>query len=306
MPFGLPTTRIEVHSATPFRDLFQFTGREISSFQGASRFDPKKPIVVDAVQKDESLLSEFPKVEPAKNLPKFKFQAVFSTPLKMYDASRSFGDFSQSGPDVESLQQVPKGICRIVQDPETKKHYGITNHEIYEVDLDKRTSARIDPGLGVPRLSWPRAMAFDSKRGTLILCARMMYEYTPKTGAWVALAEMRGTNIAALAYHAKDQTLYGIGGAMGGEEGGKNQLFVFNAKGAIVKTIELGSPMFSGLLERMSPTSNAQLMSIDDHLVLFVQVGIERGGEKPRKPESFIYLIDPNTGNSRLVWKEPR
>ena len=291
------------------QEQFKMTGREIASFQGQYRFDPKKPIVVDSVQKDARLSSDFPKVEPAANLPKFKFQAVRSTPDR-FGATFTFGDFSAAGPDTDSLLPLPKGIGRIARDPMGKKYYGIDAHDIYEVDLEKGKSAKMNPGLGVPRMSWMGGIAFDTKRERLVVATYsgggILYTYTPKTGVWAAPAELKGAVSAGLVYHPADDTLYGL--QFDGGEGGKNMLSRINAQGAIVKKVELAGPMFPGVLSR-GPDSHVQMISVGDHIAILVQSPGVRDGNGQRRPgtaESFLFLLDPKTDQVKLAWKESR
>jgi hypothetical protein len=289
------------------QDLFRFTEQEISSFQGVYRFDPKSPLVVDAVQKDERLLSSFPSVEPAEKLPKLKFQAVRAVPDR-FGAAYSFGDFTTAGPDNDSLVPLPKGIRQVAFDAAAKMHYGMDNHSLYEVDLVNAKATKLDVGMNVPRMSWMGGLTFDTKRGQLVVGTfgggGVLYSYAPKTTTWAAPAELKGAVSAGLAYHAADDTLYSLKSDRG--ESGKNVLSKINAKGAVIGTVELGGPMFPGVIGR-GPDAGTQIISTGEHIVILIQNGTERfGGEGRIKAESFLYLFDPKTDKVKLAWKESR
>jgi len=286
------------------QELFRFTEREIASFQGMNTFDPKKPIVVDAHQKDERLLSDFPKVEPAKNLPKIKFQAVRSVPDR-FGASYSFGDFTAAGPENDSLAPLPKGINRIAFDLTGKKYYGMDAHNVYEVDLEKAKSTKMDPGLNVPRMSWMGGITYDTKRERLLVATfgggGILYSYTPKTGVWAALSELKGAVSAGMAYHPADDTIYAFKFELGDERA--TTLSKINAQGAVVKTVEVGAPMFPGVIGR--GPNQTQLVSMGDHIAILIQTE-RRGSESREKLESFLFILDPKTDKVKLAWKESR
>jgi hypothetical protein len=287
--------------------IHQLTGQEIKSFRGTYRFSPTDPLTVDSVQNDPRLASDFPKPMPAAELPKVKFEATHQVATSRFDVTGSFGNFTQNGPDRDSLKPLPRDIRRLAFDPKRKKHYGLTAHQVHEVDLDKKKSTKMDLGSDVPELSWPRAIAFDTKQDRLLVVAsKSIYAYSPANGKWAVLAELpRGTEVAALGYHSKDDTVYGLGQELFGEERSTRPiLFHFNAQGAIVKATELPAPMFPGLLGR-GPESRAQLVGAGDYLAVVI------GGAAPRnedgrtsKAESFLFLVDPKTDKVKLAWKE--
>jgi len=299
--------RIDSGRIRPFvQALHQLTGQELKSLQGAYRFKPEKPFVVDAIQKDERIRSDYPKVTPAKDLPKVTFEATHLVPQGRGAFAASFGNYTQAGPDKDSLKPLPQRIVRMAYDPVAKKHYGIGLHEIHEVNLEKGTSKKMDLGLGVPRLSSPSAITFDTKRQRLLVIARAgLYEYTPATGKWVVIAEFpRGTALSGLTYHAKSNTLYALGQPFGDEDRTKPTLFQLNAMGAIVKSTELSSPVFPGLLGQYGFGNQVQLADAGDYLAALIHTGSDLGDEKKSTRETFLFLIDPKTEKAKLTWKE--
>jgi hypothetical protein len=290
---------------TTVKALHTLTGQEVRSFQGTYRFDPARPFVVDAVQDEPRLASDYPKPDPAADLPKVRFSGVLAVPADRFQVSASWGDFTQAGPDRATFKPLPNRLIALAHDPAGKKYYGLTHHEILDVDLEKRTSTMLDPGLAVPRVSWPSAITFDTKRERLVVATRTggyLYTYTPKTGAWAVIAEHRGRYLAALAYRPDDDTLYALEGPLS-SEGGMPSLVRLNAEGAILKTTDLGPPMFPGLVSLGPVWSAVHLGVAGDQLAVVTAVPVDREG-RGGKFETFLYLIDPKTDKVRLAWKE--
>jgi hypothetical protein len=78
-----------------------------------------------------------------------------------------------------------------------------------------------------------------------------------------------------------------------------------NANGAVLKTTELGAPMFPGVLGRHGLDARAQLVSAGSHLAVLIGGPPPRDDNaKPGKAESFLFLIDPEDDKVTLGWKE--
>jgi hypothetical protein len=288
------------------REIHRMTGMEVSSFQGVYSATADSPQVVDAVMKDERLASDYPRVTPAADLPKFKVQAVRLIPGG-HDLLPSFGEFTAAGPEVDSLKPLPAGIRQVVYDPAGRKFYGVTVHVVNGIDMARGKATKLDEGLNVPRIQSVRGLAFDTRRGRLLVIAagRNLYEYTPATGAWRVIAELpRGIELGALVHHAKQDVLYGLGMSMGGEEErSRPTLFRLNAQGAVTGKIVLGDPMFPGLVGHPWISSHLQLLDAGDRLVAVV-TRTGRPSEEGGEPESLVYLIDPKTERAQLAWKK--
>jgi hypothetical protein len=289
------------------RAIHDLTGQEIQSYQGLHRYDPASPFIVNSIQDDPRLSSDYPKLSRAADVPKVRSQAVFFKRIDKYETAASYGDFTQAGPDRESLTPLPSKIVRIAYDAKARKHYGITQHEVHEVDLAKRKSTKLEPD-GV-KISWPRAVTFDTKRERLLIStSKAIYAYTPATSKWSLICELpSGTDLAALTYHAKDDSLYGLGTVYGREEQMKDRpvLLQFDAKGAVLRATYMPEPMFPGMISRSSPDRRVQIVSAGAHLAVLV------GGSPPRdgngseiKSESLLFLVDPTTEKVTVGWKE--
>lgn len=283
------------------RAIHEMTGMEVSSYQGVYSAKADSPQVVDAVMTDERLSSDFPRLTPAAELPKFKALTARVVPA---GGAVSFGTITEAGPDPDSFRPGPNAVNRIVYDPAGKKYYGLTRHEVHAVDMAKGQSTKLDPGPDVLRVSWPGGIAFDTKRDRLLVVASRdcLYEYKPATGKWRIVTELKGVDARGLVYSAKEDVLYAIGPVRAGQETELPTLFRINAEGAVLNKTTLGGPMFPGVLGR-GPAGSVQLADAGDYLLASVVTEL-RGDDGPAGSESYTYLIDPRAEKTQLVWKK--
>jgi hypothetical protein len=279
------------------------TGQKIASFTGVYRAEADVLLVVENVDNDERLSADYPTPVPAAKLPKLTFQAHRYIPgERPHDVSaRSFGEFTLAGPKADTLKPLPDRVSRMTYDPAGKKYYGIADHGLVEIDLEKKKVKKLDPGLNVPEISWPADVTFDTKRERVVLVTSAggghMYSYHPKTGNWNALAEKPAQVVA---YHPKDDVVYGLKSDF---RGAGTELQEINANGAVVTSVKLDGQFLPGMLGVGPGVSGVQLVPADDKLVLLIDpVGL-RGSEAPAPKWSYMYLIDPKTGKAQLVWK---
>src|SRR5262245_24786810 len=221
------------------------TGQKIASFNGQYQAESGKPLVVDALQNDERLSADYPQPVPARTLPKLTFTAHhFVSGRRPFDEFRSFGEFALSGPTINSLKPLPDRVGRITYDPVGKKHYGISDHALALIDMDKKTVTKIDMGLHVPKMSWPAAITFDTKRERVLVTTSTngyLFAYYPKTQKWEVLADK--LDAPALTYHPQDDALYGVRG------NGDGELFQLNENGALIKSAKLDCPILPAMLK---------------------------------------------------------
>jgi hypothetical protein len=300
-PLAVSTYKVDT---LEFRLLVEALDREvgipISSFTGAYAAKADKPLLVDSVQKNELLSADFPPVVPAAKLPKLSFQANhYVVGERFHEMAVSFGEYTLGGPTADTLKPLPKRVTRVTYDAAAKKYYGIADHGLVLVDLEKQKAAKIDLGLNVPEISWPADVTYDTKRDRLLLTTSggrgYLYAYHPKTKAAQVLNEKEAIN--AIAYHSKDDVIYAIRGD------GKGELLHLNNNGAIVKTVKLDGPLVPGMLNLGPGVTGLQLVSVEDKLIMLIApIGVHTSeGRGPRW--NYIYLIDPKTGKTELTWK---
>ncbi|MBM3980064.1 MAG: hypothetical protein FJ304_07230 [Planctomycetes bacterium] len=290
------------------RRLAEYTGLEVLSFQGTYQFDPKKPFVVDGIQKDERLSLDFPKLTPAAQAPKIKFEATRVRFPAHSGSTAAFGGFTESGPAFEVLTPLPKGILQLVYDSNGKQHFGLTLHELHAVSTKEATSTKLAPPPGI-EFHWPRAATFDAKRNRVLICAhRGLFEYAPASPLpWTQLTEGRLSNCAALVWQAKTDTLFSFGAARN-QRGNGNlvpTLYQHNANGTVTNSVVLGTPLFPGVMGEYGLENRAELIDLGGDLALLIQGrGRDTNTGEAGKPEAFLYVIDPKTGKVKLAWKE--
>ncbi len=274
------------------------TDQRVASFAGRYAAAADAPFVVDRVQDDPQLSADYPPVGPTADLPGVVFRAHRYAAGPAFQPAASFGDFTLSGPDPDSLKPLPRDVTRVAFDPAGKRYYGIARHGVVEVDLPRQTAAAIDVGLAVPKLSWPSDLAFDTKRGRLLVTASTggyLYAFDPATRGWAVLAEK--VYATAVAYHPADDAVYLL------KFGGGPVLHRLNASGAAVAEVRLDGPLVPGLLDVGPGVSGVQLVPAGDKLVLLAYPHGGRG-QDPRAPgKPYLYLVDPKTGKARLTAK---
>jgi hypothetical protein len=289
--------------------LSDFTDLEISSFHGTYAYKHETPIVVDSVQDDPRLLRNFPQPTPLAELPQMLFPAVHyqGDPTRPFSFEAARGDFTLDGPQMETLQPLPKNVQRLAYDHINKNYYGIAGHDAVQVDLKAAKTTKMDVGFDVPRLSWPADITFDSKRSRLLLVTSggggYLYSYDIGTKSWSALAEKIG--VANLVYHSKHDCLYGIA-VHHSEDGGKPALRQFNNHGALINETPLGAPVMPRSFSPGPGPNGTQLIAVDEHVVAIASPHGLRSSEGRGTQRTYIYLIEPKKGQVWLTWKHPK
>lgn len=283
-------------------DLQRFTPLKVSSFHGAYAAKRESPIVIDRIVSDPKLSADYPTPTPLDQLPKLQFQAVHYTPgSHPHMMSAAFGDFTLAGPKMESLRPLPRDINKLAYDPARKQHYGLSGHDAHEVDLEKQRATKMNLGLDVPRLSWPKGLTFDTKRDRLLLMGNYIYSYAPATRTWSVLAEVgRGGELRGLVYHDRDDCLYAVGQSHGDEA--RPFLYKFNDKGAVLAGTRLPDVILPGMLGREGIFGKIQLVAADKYLVLMITP--ESHGDHGRDRVARMFLIDPTDNKAWLTWRK--
>jgi hypothetical protein len=285
------------------REVYELTRQEIVSFQGARQPAPGQLFLVDRVQADPRLRSDYPRPVPAAELPKLAFRAVEFAPGRTpIQTAAFFRDYTLAGPVEATRQPLPRGVQRLAVDPATKKTYGLTSQEVVEVDLANGRAAPMDPGLDVPRMELARGITFDTKRNQLLVAARHLYTYDPTTGKWSVRAELKDLRPAALAYHPGEDALFALGHSLDfANDRGALVLCRYDDTGARVGKTQLGEPLFPSVVSRFSPGNHTQLVAAGDFLVVLATQAIPLS--RPRDFETYLFLVEPKTGKVQLTWR---
>ncbi|MDY3562042.1 hypothetical protein R5W23_003488 [Gemmata sp. JC673] len=281
----------------------KFGHKRLASFTGTYRAKADALIEVNTVQAEDRLSVDYPVPAPAAHLPKLSFSAVHSTFGKHpHEVSRSFGEFTLTGPKADTLKPLPRNVSRVVYDPVGKKHYGIARHALAEIDFEKQEATEIDIGFAVPKISWPNNVTFDTKRNRVLLTTSggggILYSYTPKTGKWEALAEKPP---AVVTYHPKTDALYGLKGDLRGLD--PVELQELNAAGIVVNSVKLDGAFLPGTLTTGPGVTGVQMSAAGDKLVLLLTPGERLNSSGQPSKWSYTYLVDQKTGKAQLTHK---
>lgn len=284
-------------------------GCRVASFTGAYSPGAGVSFVVNRVQNDPRFTRDFPEVAPAADLPKLRFAANLYTPGgDRFQTHTAFGEFTPLGPDRKTMRPLPDRAVRAALDPKTGKYYGVTEsgHAVGELDLGKRTTRKLEPGPGVPRLSWVGDVTFDTKRQRLLVSTcgggGHLYACDPATNTWAVLSSKPG--IIAMTYHPGTDAIYGLNaGGFGKRE--KPSLVRFNENGAAVESKPLAGDFVPGTMPNRPGVSGAHLVAAGDSLALILMPrGYREEGARLPAPRSYLYVVDPSTAKARLGWKE--
>jgi hypothetical protein len=298
------------------RQLHAMTGLEVTSFHASSG----TPVVVDQVQADQQLRSDYPRPEPADGLPKLEFRALAPAATRAAGSNAAtYAKFNLTGgPAADSRIELPtiggqpsQRINALAVDPATNKGYALAGlRDVVEIDMDTKTTTPLPPIPNGPRNTpaTPRGIAFDTKRDrVLVTTGIQLFTYSPKMGKWEELQPSQpgrrfGFGLAVvLTYQPATDSLYLLTEAAG--RSGSPALHRLNADGTTLSVTPLSGPFLAGVLRGLPLFSQVQLAAADKALVLVANVASTDLIQRKRETETFIYLIDPETGKARLTWK---
>jgi hypothetical protein len=242
------------------------------------------------------LLSYYPIGTPVSAFPPLRFNAINMIERYHQSPLTSYGEFTLAGPIASTLVPLPYvgfGLNEIAKEEASGLYYGVTDHDLYRIDMASSTAERIVPGSNVPEVHWTSAITYDTRRERMIVGTRDgdLYAYQPATNAWSFLADGANLGLLALAYAENDDLIYGLTQPYG--EIAPPLLYKFNSRGAILGVTSLGDPMLPGSLQW-----EAQLVAVGDYLVIPKPSGT-------LDPIERIYLVNPHTGKVWYTVPEP-
>ncbi|HMJ91240.1 MAG TPA: Ig-like domain-containing protein [Candidatus Acidoferrum sp.] len=272
--------------------LHAMTGLEIASFQSASTAPYPAPFVIDSVQNDPRLLSNFPQPTSAAELPNLNFQ------LSFFDLGQSnlfSRHYTLAGPQ-DGNALLP--ATRVVPDASGQYFYGQYWDHIFRVDSQTGAVQPLPIGPGLPELSWSSGITYDSQLDRVLLSSfggeGFLYAYSPTQSQWSVVSSLNNHDIAGLHYHPADDSLYGVSLNFG--ECSASSIQRFNSTGGFMGQIPL--PVMQ---DRIGPNSlRAEMISVGEYLVLLLEPSVF-GGSYPQ--ESRIYLIDPRSNEVWLTYR---
>lgn len=324
---GLPeNTRLEIYShddrtggfhtykrddpryANVARQLQELTDLDIVTFQGTYQYRGR-PVVIGPENADwriqhvlyglEKVIRESQRKKRAQRraaLEKLRFTALYCTGGRQAGDPRStqqiqFGEFTARGPIMQTLQPFRANVEQFVVDPRGPHYYGRRGGDISRIDWTTGTLTKIPFGAELPRLSWPSAIAFDTKRQRLLLTSfgggGYLYAYYVDGEHWSVLRKP-GLSASALVYAESEDALYAVNLSLGGE--GWSVLSKFNPHGALLRQVKL-----SQRIPQTEPFgSSIQLKYAKGRL--FIITAHRPGRHEPGETVPMIYVASPATG----------
>ena len=285
------------------KQVYALTKTELASFHGAYRPKSDAPFLIDNVQDDSQLLVDYPQPTPLDKLPRDARDITFFAHQYLAGQDRrsltsSFGQYTVTGPVVKSLKPLPKGVSRVAYDPVGKMHYGISGHGVVQIDTETNVVKPLKLGLGVPKLSWPCEITYDTKRKRVILGSSggggYLYAYSTEKEQWSVISKRPGA-FDAFVYSPADDFIYGVLFEYS-EEGNVASLARVNANGAIVSKIPLGPPIQPGSLNTGPGVCTTQVAIAGKYIAILASPG---GLGRNNLDAASIYLVDPD---KKLVW----
>lgn len=271
-------------------------GRGISSYHGsyvAHGTDYPTPIQVDSIQNDPRLSCGYPQPVDAPELPDLHFTMAFN------DGSSSavlVQEYGKGGPLFASAKLLP--THRVVRDV-SGDYFGAEQHHIWKVDMQAQTVQDLHIPSGLPELSWPMGVAYDSTRDRIAVVTLggegHLYGYDPIPEQWSLISSMENRDVDSLVYHAADDSFYGV--TVGFGDYSSPRLLHFSASGAFLGEMSLPQQPygigFSGF--------RSELVSVGNYLAWLLETDhyVPDGG----KPESRIYIIDPVAQQTWLTYR---
>jgi len=289
---GYQVDSIRFYRSVP--KIHDLTGLEIASFHGVYAAPYPEPFVIDEVQDDPRLRSDYPQPLSPADVPNVGFQMAFyreSTPLRA--GNILIRDCLLTGP-LDNAGLLPAE--RVAMDGYRLLYYGAANHRVWKVEGPSGGVEDLDPGPGLPELSWPTGVTFDTERDRLLVVSLggrgYLYAYAPATGQWTMVADMANRDLDCLEYHGPDGCLYGV--AVTHMDALKPAVLRFTANGEYLGKISLPvQPSDIG-----PGGYRSELVSLGDYLALLLEAD-PRFTTSHERQESRIYLIDPV---SEEVW----
>ncbi len=300
--------------STMARTVRALTGRPVSAFLG-SYHAPVAPFRVGVENADWRNQRLVPLVdrlheEATKDardalsveMRKFRFTAVHLTMNHIRMPTGSFGEFTPLGPIGRTLKPLkaagPYGLMAVATDPKAGKTYGLTLHDVLEIDVAAGASGIISPKPNGEdsKMSWPQAATFDAKRRRLLVtnaagATGHLWAYDPGTGVWLVLADMDRPHVTGLAYDAAEDVLYGVGSDRR-RPGFFSDLYRFNPNGALLATTRLAEPVRAGSEGR----ERAQLVSLSKERLVLIVGPLKNPDEGPEHINR-AYVVNPRTGD---------
>ncbi len=272
--------------------LHALTGLELASFHGSYTAPYPTPFVIDTVQNDPRLRSDYPQPTPSDQLPDLRFNIDF------YDGSRVFSQAYSLGGPADGSELLP-GNLRVTANADRTKFYGLDGEGILEADAAGGAGVIRAPS-DVLREGWLMGATFDTLRQRALLVTLSgegaLYGYAPASGLWSTLVSMNNIDLSSLTYHPALDALFGL--EVTRSDYGRAVIDRFSPDGHKVGELELPSiPFDIGVVGH-----RAELVPVGTYLVMLLAPDFPWIGSDAVRDER-MYLIDPESRQAWLTYR---
>ncbi|MGI8604466.1 MAG: hypothetical protein ACR2OZ_15950 [Verrucomicrobiales bacterium] len=265
---------------------------KLASFHGTYEA-PAEAIVIDAVQDDPRLDSEWPRPVPPEEVPALNFDIAF-----WQGAGVGIRHYTLQGP-VGGGELLPNAMA-VIPDSEKRYYYG-GDSDPFRFDTESGQVEELPVPAPLPEVSWPRGAAFDTQRNQAVLVTLggegFLYSFSSETKAWSVISDMNNVDADSIAYHAPDDSLYFV----------PNSYSTIHLPAVQRLSAADGSELGRIRLPQLSfeiashHGARSEIISVGEYLVVLLDV---RQSHYNPRPESRIYLVDPRTGEVKLTYRQ--
>jgi hypothetical protein len=205
--------------------------------------------------------------------------------------SAALARLTLGGPESGSARDIDNQVRHVAHDRAHDRYFALTRHDFGTItpSSGRFTKIEVDPSLG--DFSWPKGLAYDSKRKQIIVMTSHVYtrfyRYDPRTADWERLpAEHRDGSLAGMTYSPEEDCLYAL--VQESRETALRQIHRFNTSGALLGSITLSPP-----IPVSRTTDGSYQLHHSSGMLLLVLPPREpsAGAEMPR-----ILAVDPSDG----------
>ena len=266
------------------------TGQRIASFHGGYQPLPAG-FVIDSVQDDPRLSSDYPQPVPLSQLPDIEFDVA------TFEGRLTIRRYGLDGPE-DGGPLLGSGAI-VNADASGRFYYGGDNG-LVEINSETGAVREIPMLAEIEREGWQMGTAFDRKRNLALLVTLagegFLYGYSPAENQWPLRTSMANRDFDCIVYHDADDSLYAV--TTSHEDSVHAKIVQLTAEGTFLKEIPIPILPFN-----IGPSGHrAELVSAGKYLVLLLAPG--RMSYPDALPESRIYLIDPSTSEVWLTFRQ--
>lgn len=240
------------------RTLRDKTGLDITTFQGTYKYTGH-PIVIGPENSEwriqrlvdslDKLLKSAEETQSGRRAARWKELRFCARYFKTHarhggQPETLYAEFTVRGPLMHTVEPFRVSAEQVVEDSKSDSFILRNRGDITVMDRETGVSEQLEWDATLPRLSWPSAIALDSRRNRLLLTSfgggGYLYGCDLETEKWSVLRKP-GLGSSALVYSEQEDVLYGLNLNMGGER--LRALTKFNPEGVVLSQVNLTEPI---------------------------------------------------------------